>query len=610
MDDRPHRTHVTPLGSTGVRDEEKAENSPELASPEPSVLPDETARPVNRIAVAMVVVVAIGVAVGHALWIVSHRRLGALDPDEAGYLATALRFQRSISLSHPIEFPHQVATAANGFVVPGLSLVPLILGHRSVQVAMLIQPVLMVALTLALFATIRRVAPDWVAAVASIVFIGTPTMIGATQSYWYGLGAATATAVAFWALFTSQRCANRRIWIFAAAVAVSLGTRTMMLGYLPAFALAAAIVAGANRERFRRAVLAMVGAVVAAAPFYIVNARAIFLYLFSYGYGKRAGEFGQGGPWERIGFRINQVLNALGFPLGALPTRIMIGTAVAAFVYRMVCTGRPRRIPYRVAAALAFVATGLAALASTTNNGVWFELPIVTVAVVALAAAVGAFPWPLRLVPLALTAAAATVQLQSGWWLVPVGTEGVPPIVVNRFQYAHYEPGFEQYDPRFSRYRRDEAPAAARQWWALSVDVHNELIAIRGPQEGRLTGWITGNFEMFNSNTVGLAGEVLGEPLYLFVPDTGLSAQERRQKLVERTKYRPHMLVFALHNQHLFTPDEQVKDFYRQARADGWVPVWRRLMPEGGRVEILMRQPNLSAVPLRDLDGGTVQAKG
>ena len=59
-------------------------------------------------------------ALGQAIWLWTHRRLGAIDPDEAGYVATALRFHRLIG-SEPLALPRAVGGTGYAPLVPLLS---------------------------------------------------------------------------------------------------------------------------------------------------------------------------------------------------------------------------------------------------------------------------------------------------------------------------------------------------------------------------------------------------------------------------------------------------------------------------------------------------------
>ena len=92
---------------------------------------------------------------------------------------------------------------------------------------------------------------------------------------------------------------------------------------------------------------------------------------------------------------------------------------------------------------------------------------------------------------------------------------------------------------------------------------------------------------MFNMTSVSLAGAVAGAPVTMFVTDKVTEPEERADYVSPTFDGTRRVLVFALHRQHLFTPDEKVREFYRQARTAGWEPTSRFLLPGGGRVEVL-----------------------
>ena len=539
-----------------------------------------TRRPLLTVAVGASII-----AIGHAVWIFQHRHVGALDPDEAGYIATAMRFQRSIDVSHPLEFFRQVGGTANGVTVPLLSIVPLILGARSPQTAMLAQPILLVVTAVAIAGATKAVARPSTAIGAGLAYCAFPTVIWATQSYWYGLGAAAFTALALWALMTSDGCMNRRIWWFGLAVGATLLTRTMMLGFLPAFGLAALVCAGWNRRAITRATAAMCLAIAFAAPIYLVNRDAIFDYLFSYGYGERAGLFGSGGPWERFTFRLGRVADGMGIePVQTACALVVLGGVIALVRNRHRAFNGRRDL----AAIATFGAVALAALVSTTNNGVWFELPVIVAATAVIAVGIDRLHWSARTAAAATFAGMAVMQLPVSWWWLPTTTKGVAPIAVNYLKATHYEGGFVQYDPRFATTSRNLHPVAAKDWARASDDVRALLTRLRDPDDPPLSLWLSGNFQLFNTNTLALSGEIAGEPTSLFVPDTVVSEKDRERLLTPTFGVRERVLVFALHNQHLFTPDAEVKSFYRQARAAGWKPIDTVLLPLHGRVEILV----------------------
>ena len=330
-------------------------------------------------------------------------------------------------------------------------------------------------------------------------------------------------------------------------------------------------------------------------PWWFVARDAIFGYLFSYGYGKRAGLFGEGGPATRFHKRIDTVL--LGVGVAGLWVRLVL--AFAALQLVRTWHGWPRQTRNALAIAAA-IAVGIAALTSTSNNGVWFELPIVAL-VVPLAVAFGSkAPNLVKGVTLIPITVVALLQLGCSLWLIAPGPDPVPGIdQVHRV--AQYEYGFEQYDKRFGPERRSELREASRDWEQANVDVERELRRLS--PDGQTVFSFSGNFEMLNTNTVELAAEMRGWTPRAWVPETVGPAKVRRKYLTpgatddagNAVRRRDgseveRVLVIARTDQHLFTPDAQVEDLYQEAIDAGWKVTWRRKLPVDGEV-LVLRHP-------------------
>lgn len=533
------------------------------------------------------VVVAMGaalIALGNAAWIWTHRYRGGYDPDEAGYIATSLRMERLLSAFDLRGFVVAVGGTGNGVLVPLLSVPFVLVGTRDPRVVMLVQPALLVVVAIAVAGITRRMAGPIAAISAGLLSAVLPMMTTATQSYWYGLGATACLTVAVWALLSSDRCRNRSIWVFGAALAAMVLTRTMSLGFVPGLIVAGAVIAGRDRRALVRLASSVGLAVVIAAPWYVVNAGSIFDYLFSYGYGPRASRFGSGNMFERTGFRLERMSEAVG------TTTFLLLSASALCIALMV---GPRMLRERGSAHVrngaavgACLGLGTAALVSTSNNGVWFELPMVAIAVALLVAVISAGPrWysaGLWVVVVALSA----VGLAGQWWIVPYAPGGLT---------SHYEFGFAQYDERFEPTRRDEHRAAAADWDQLNREV---LAAIRpdastdepsGQDDPVFT--MSGNMQLFNTNSLELAGELSGWSPDLRVPDTAAEGADLSSFLTPtvtddgRTVER--ILIIAQHDRILFTPDADVDEFSDLAAERGWTVTRRIDMPGGGQVRIL-----------------------
>ncbi len=364
------------------------------------------------------------VAVGHAIWIWNHRLLGAFDPDEAGYLAAALRYERTLDLLRPWAFVRAVGGTGTGPMVPLLSVPFLLVGPRDPRTAMLVQPLLSVLTSVSIAGIAFHLkGRPYPAILAGTSFLALPMAALATQSYWLGTGATAAMVGSMWALLASDRCANRRIWLYGFLLGVMLLTRTMMLGFLPAMALAGVIVAGRERRRLLRLAGAFGIAAVVAGPWWVANWTSIFDYLFSYGYGERAGLFGSGGIPQRLAFRFERILDGTGFGwLGnvVIAATVVAGLALAALGLRT-AERRFNETQRSELALLVAVAVGLAALVSTSNNGVWFELPLVGLAIPLVVAAGARAPGVLRAAAGCTVVVALVLVSLRAWWLLPPG---------------------------------------------------------------------------------------------------------------------------------------------------------------------------------------------
>lgn len=530
----------------------------------------------------IVVALATGcIAAGHAVWVWNHRYVGGLDPDEAGYLANALRYQRNLGFD-PFPFVRAVGGTGTGPLVPALSVPLLIAGPRDPRVAMLIQPVLMVVLSLGVAATTRRLASGWHAIAAGVTTALMLTVALATQSYWLGLGAAASASVATAALLWSERLSNRWTWVYAVAVACTVLSRTMAMAYVPALALAGAVVAGRDVHRWKR--LAGAGLVAAAlfGPWLLVNRDGIFGYLFSYGFGERAARFGSGGVWQRLDFRVDRLLEGTGWPG---PVLLLAGAAAAAGIVAVAVRVRRGERPesLRLAAALLVAtAVSMALLVSTTNNGVWFELPVLAFVVPLAWAAISRAPTPAPSIVGVLVLLAGASLLPDLWWIREFRPGESPT--------SHYEYGFAQYDERFDPTTRHQHREASDEWAEVSRAVA-DWMAAQGSERHRPVFTLSGNMQLFNSNTLLLAAELRSTALHIEIPDTGEPLEVQRGWLrptVERRGVGPveRILLVARHQKTLFTPDLDVAAFEELARSTGWEHVRSFELPTDGEVAV------------------------
>lgn len=534
---------------------------------------------------ATVAVVGSLLLVGHAVWLWQHRQLGSFDADEAGYLATAFRNARLLR-TDPLALPRSIGGSGAAPLVPILGTPLALLAPTEPRVAMLLQPLLAVAAAAGVAGLVRRLAGPWAAIAAGLCFLPVPTMVFAAQSYWFGLGATVAYVGALWALVSSERLTNRHALTFGACLAAAILARTMMLGYLPGLLLAGAVVAGRARRSWIGLAKAVAVLVVLAGPWYVVARDGIFGYLFSYGYGETAAVYGQGGPGERVLTRLGRIQEDLASP------PVIALAVVVALLGLVAWIAGDERLPRRTLAALGIAALGgFGALVTTTNAGVWFELPLVALLVALAAACVARAPRPAALVVVALLLLGGVAQLAVSWWWIGPEVASVP-LVDPGNRSSQYEYAFTGVDERFLPERRDEVEQASAEWAALSRRIEVDLR--REDESEQTVISVAGSFPLFNANTVMLSGELAGWTPRIRVADTSDGA-DLDEQLSPRTSARAgggggeveRVLVVADHDFQAFPADVGARRFEAEARRRGWEVTATYPMPTGGEVRVL-----------------------
>jgi hypothetical protein len=113
----------------------------------------------------------------------------------------------------------------------------------------------------------------------------------------------------------------------------------------------------------------------------------------------------------------------------------------------------------------------------------------------------------------------------------------------------------------------------------------------QAPGRGDAVFTVSGNMQLFNANSLALAGEMISWPPYMTIPDTAAGAEERAASLTPTASFDAEdverILVIALHDQTLFTPDTEVAAFTQEADQAGWEVVDEVELPDGGVVQIL-----------------------
>ena len=327
-----------------------------------------------------------------ARWIWLYRRAQPLDIDEAGYLSIALfdwgRLRDGGLLGWigavewpSIQAPITTALASLVFALTG----PHVVGGFAI-------PILAASVTVAAtYALARTLLPPGHALAAAALVATCPVVVLFSRSFHFSMVATAVLLVALVCLLRSARL-SRAGW--ASGFGVCLGAlplaRTMTIAFLPGLVLAALVLAlGGTGRRMRRAGLfcwAMLLAGATAATWLAPNGAAVFGYLFSFGYGARAAEYGAKPPnltdpatWMDFAY---YVLANLYLPHFLLLLAAVLGLPLLllSVVIRRGVRGLVASFFSSPALPLALTAAeGLAALASSQNKGSAFVAPLVPV---------------------------------------------------------------------------------------------------------------------------------------------------------------------------------------------------------------------------------------
>jgi hypothetical protein len=286
-----------------------------------------------------------------------------------------------------------------------LSAVPFNVAFGSgVDASLLAEPVFFAILVLATYAVARRLTTPWWALLATSVVATAPVLSDYTRIFHFSVPAAAFLVSALWALMKSEGLTRRR-WAIACGLLLGLMvlSRSMTIGYLPGFAVAAALpilLAGQWRPRLVNFVLLCASGAALAALWYLPNAESVGSYLLNFGYGAESEAYGaERSPlsiayWTR---EVDALFGELYFPLGAALALCTVAALVSALVRRR--RGQPSLEQARAwlltdaALAAAIVLEGYVALTSSKNQGTAFALPWLPVLVVLVCAATARIRW-------------------------------------------------------------------------------------------------------------------------------------------------------------------------------------------------------------------------
>ena len=529
---------------------------------------------------------AVAVATLHALWIWAHRRIGAFDADEAGYLANAAELATA-ARSGPGAVVSQVSGMGTAPLVPLLSAPLQLTSPSDPRLALLVQPLLLVAAAGAIAGLCRRLVGPWPTVVAAAAFVVFPTTIYATQTYQYGLAVTAAAGGALLSVMASRRGHGRWIWAFGPLVAVMVTSRTMAIALAPAVVLAAATVIGRDRRGLGRLAVSTAVGVVLSLPWYIAARGPVFDYLLQYGYGARADAYGSASPLGRPLDLLSDVVLSGGvlLPLlGMTAAAVVLGRSVrsvgVAGTFRRLCDAR------EWAGLIVFAAVAAAALLSSSNLGTWFTLPLWCALLPLGAAALTRAGSRWAHLAAGVVVVQGTLLLLSGLWVLP-GPLG--DVVPGPILPSYHEVALSSQDGRFDSGRRKDQRRAADEWRAAQARI---LDAVPGGGRGIPVITVVGNTPLLNGNSLALLGSPDGNSVVIEQPDTAgeltswVGYLDAMGRDVEG-RPAPRTIIVVDDPSHAFPADAGAARMRAEALARGWVVAEVVTLPNGARAEAL-----------------------
>jgi 4-amino-4-deoxy-L-arabinose transferase-like glycosyltransferase len=539
-----------------------------------------------------------------AKWLWQNRLGGLMDIDEAGYFGIAIFDYFALSKYSPIgwigaltvpsiQSPLTTALASLLFAVTGPAF---IYGY--------LVPVACGAVTV--FATYKlteKISGPQAGLVACLLVATCPVIIAYSRSFHFAIPATAVMTLALLAALQSARFSKRN-WSIAFGVFVGLLplTRTMTIAFIPGVLFGAFLylisTSDDRRQRRKNFLIAIGVSIMTAATWLIFTARYVADYLFSFGYGSRAAEYGQ----ERILFSIDTLRRALqiiAFDV-FIPhfLLICIGLICALVVGAKAARSGPKEFLLgMLQSPLIILATtgicGLIALASSRNQGSAFVAPLLPpIIIFAVCQAWAVSPSRLYHLGVELIVGMAAIvvalpyignysSLAERRMLLPF--VGPVPVSDNRGT-------IQIYLDRSSSHPNGRDPASAPLWSQLIKRTNAAIVTHGGDRPFVAQGF---RHHIYNTNTIQLDHLIsAGERWHLvFIQPvvTGESVEGYRTWLTTGDAAEANLLLTAPGDDGEFRPLVQTAALEEAARGVGFEPVDRWAMPNDRQVTLWKR---------------------
>jgi 4-amino-4-deoxy-L-arabinose transferase-like glycosyltransferase len=547
----------------------------------------------------LLTVAALAVVVGlvNLAWAMANRRLGGLDVDEVSYLTQTFRWHRMVDPSAPFAVPASVLDQDKGPITMLVSVAALLVGANTIATAFAASVFLHGVSAVAVAGIANRLAGSRAALVSGLVALALPAAVVAARSYQLAPAVGAGLTLAVWSLLASSR--GRRLGpmlAFGASVAILLLSRTMAVSFIPGLVIAGALHLDRTKEVLRNATLSIAVAVALAGRWYWAQREPISEYLFGHGYGASAEAYGPSSIGARFERRWVMISEAVGPVLLTIGCLVVIAALVHAGLRAL--RGRPAvaaSLRSGLAVVWITVALGMAALMSTANLGMYFELPLLLLAVPGVAGLTARLPRPARGWIGGVAAGVAVMTLVVSVMDTGGRASGGPGGQFRSTLFvglANYQRATVDAEPRLGSPDREVRREAMDEWWGATRQVVLEVDAL--VDEEPIMQTICGSGPQLNAGAITLAGELdqrLRDSWFEWLPTTAPPSEMERllQPLSWET---PRIVVIIESPAEPFPGDETSERCAATAERLGWRTEATVALPDGGVARVMVHPEN------------------
>jgi len=330
----------------------------------------------------------------NARWVWLYRQNNLLDIDEAGYLSMAFSYYRSLSGSGLSDwFKSVLYPGIQAPITPALASLLFWISTPSILTGFAVPLLAGVVCVVGTYWLARCLMTAPKALLAAALVAACPLLTIFARSFHFSIPATALLTLALVCMLRSQNF-SRPLWasLFGICMGLLPLTRTMTIAFLPGLVVGAAVHTVAQRRalgpRLGAFVWSLILAIIVAGTWLLGSASQVFGYLFNFGYGHQAAEYGS--KQSLFSLKIWQDIFETFLVNIYLPHTLLLLVGLLAACYLVV------RILFRCGIRVAIndlarspalpltlvLAAAILALASTQNRGSAFIAPVLPLAIV------------------------------------------------------------------------------------------------------------------------------------------------------------------------------------------------------------------------------------